>query len=202
MMVMPANTTGLEVGYLAGRYPGSIGHLYSPGAERGPWDFLPYALDNGAFVAWQKRLPFDEVAWRRLLHWAARQGQRPLWVLLPDVVGDRDATLARYYRYLPEVLRYGFRPAVAVQDRMRFEDVESDAVLFLGGTTEWKLEAIGPWCRRFPGRVHVGRVNTWARLIACWRAGAISVDGTGWFHRQQRAELTKFLREIHERSAA
>jgi len=48
--------------------------------------------------------------------------------------------------------------------------------------------------------VHVGRVNGWPRLRASWASGAISVDGTGWFHKgtggaSQAADLRKFLRE-------
>jgi hypothetical protein len=79
---------------------------------------------------------------------------------------------------------------------MTFEDVpDGECVVFLGGSTEWKLDAIAPWCAAFPGRVHVGRVNTWERLVLCWRSGAIAVDGTGWFHKKQFADLTKFLRE-------
>lgn len=37
---MPSNQTGISMGWLAGRYPGMLGHLYSPGAQVGPfpWD--------------------------------------------------------------------------------------------------------------------------------------------------------------------
>jgi len=66
--------------------------------------------------------------------------------------------------------------------------------------TRQATSAIAPWCARFPGRVHVGRVNGWPRLRASWASGAISVDGTGWFHKgtggaSQAADLRKFLRE-------
>jgi len=197
-MVMPANCGGSDIGYLAGRYPGSIGHIYSPGGQRGPFSYLPYALDNGAFVSWSKKEPWDESAWRRLLTWAALSGQAPLWVLVPDVVADRTGTLAAWERYSGVVRSFGFRAAFALQDRMTFADVpDEDCMLFLGGTDEWKDAAIGPWCERFPGRVHVGRVNRWNRLVRCWRAGAVSVDGSGWYHRSngQLAELMKFIRE-------
>ena len=63
MMVMIANRSGVEVGYLAGRYPGVLGHLYSPGAQRGPWPFLPYALDNGRYGAWAK-IEWLSTEWR------------------------------------------------------------------------------------------------------------------------------------------
>jgi hypothetical protein len=201
VMVMVANRTGVEVGYLAGRYPGLVGHLYSPGHERGPYHFMPYALDNGAFVAWEKRTPWSEPEWRRLINWAALSGQRPLWSIVPDVVADRAATLAKWDTFAPLVRAYGFRPALAVQDGMTFDDVpDSDCVLFLGGSTEWKEDAIGPWCDRFPGRVHVGRVNTWRRLWKCYQAGAVSVDGTGWFTKKggQAADLIRFVEHVQE----
>jgi hypothetical protein len=136
------------------------------------------------------------------LRWAAFSGLRPLWALVPDVVGDRIGTLERWPIYAPEVAAYGWRRGFAVQDGMTFADVPDDeCMLFLGGSTEWKELAIEPWCAAFPGRVHVGRVNGWERLVKCYRAGAVSVDGTGWFHRTnskaggQYAALRKFLRE-------
>jgi hypothetical protein len=198
-MVMVSNQTGFEWGYLAGQYPGALGHLYSPGAQRGPWDFMPYALDNGAFPAWEKGKQFDFTAWRLLLNWGRLQQLRPLWAAVPDVVTDREATLAAWGIYEGEVLAAGMRPAFVVQDGMTFADVPSaSCVLFIGGSTEWKDAAIEPWCRRFPGRVHVGRVNNADRLLRSYRAGAISVDGTGWWHKAQKAELMQFLRETHQ----
>jgi hypothetical protein len=190
-MVMPSNQTGFELGWLVGQYPGAMGHLYSPGAQRGPWPFMPYALDNGAFPAFLSGKAFDFDAWRELLNWARLQPQRPLWAAVPDVVEDKDATLTAWGIYEHEVRRAGIRAAFVAQDGMAFEDVPTaDCVVFLGGSTEW--------CRRFPGRVHVGRVNKADRLLRCYRAGAISVDGTGWWHKKQRAELMQFLRETHQ----
>jgi hypothetical protein len=202
VIVMVSNQSGIEVGLLAGRNPGRIGHLYSPGGQCGPWPEIPYALDNGAWSAFKNKLPWDAAEWRELLRWAVLSGQSAQWAVVPDVVGNRTETLERWREFAPEVRRMGFRPAFAAQDGMTFADVpDSECIIFLGGGTEWKEEAIGPWCARFRKRVHVARVNTWHRLVACWRAGAISVDGTGWFHHSnsksggQRADLRKFLRE-------
>lgn len=200
-MIQISNQTGLEVGLLAGRYPGRIGHLYSPGGQRGPWPEIPYALDNGAWPAFKNGRTWDEAGWRDLMRWAALSGIPPLWALVPDVVGDRDGTLERWPVYAPTVVAYGWKCGFAVQDGMTFADVpDEQCMLFLGGSTEWKEAAIAPWCAAFPGRVHVGRVNTWRRLVKCWRAGAVSVDGTGWFHKagNQNADLRKFLRETTE----
>ena len=205
MLVMVSNQGGTELGYLAGCYPGALGHLYSPEGQTGPYHFLPYALDNGAWIAFKNSQPWSVALWRELIRWAQWSGQQPLWALVPDVVGDRKATIERWMEYAGEVRRSGFRLAFAVQDGMTFDDVpDRDCVLFLGGSTEWKLSAIDPWCRHFPGRVHVARVNTMQRLIKCYHAGAISVDGTGWFRRgspgqvsSQRKDLIKFIKETH-----
>lgn len=202
---MVSNRTGIEVGLLAARHPGRIGHLYSPGGERGPWSEIPYALDNGAWPAFLHSHEWDEARWRALLTWAVMSGVMPLWALVPDVVADRAATLERWARYAPMVRAAGLRPAFAAQDGMTFDDVpDDDCVIFLGGTTPWKVAAIAPWCARFPGRVHVARVNTWGRLVDCWRAGAISIDGTGWFRKGsgQEQDLRKFLRETSTPNAS
>lgn len=206
-MVMVSNATGIEVGLLAGKHPGRIGHLFSPGGQRGPWVEIPYALDNGAWPAFLGDRPWSESEWRHLIAWAGMAGIPPLWALVPDVVGDRAGTLRQWDRFAPAVSAAGFRRAFAVQDGMTFVDVpDGDCILFLGGSSEWKDAAIGTWCAQFPGRVHVGRVNGWPRLTASWRAGAVSVDGTGWFHKgkggySQANDLRKFLRETSAPSA-
>lgn len=180
VIVMPANNTGIAVGWMAGRYPGKIGHLFSPGAQRGPFtrEFgIPYAFDNGAFAlgeAWQ------EEPWIKMLDWGRLSGQRPLWALVPDVVGDRAGTLRRWGQYAGIVADYGWPLAFAVQDGMVAADVPISAdVVFVGGSTEWKWKTMPMWCGHFQ-RVHVGRVNTYRRLWQCDDAGAESCDGTGW----------------------
>lgn len=96
-------------------------------------------------------------------------------------------------RYLPTVLGCGLTPAFAVQDGMVAADVPREAaVIFVGGSTEWKWEMAEAWCKNFP-RVHVARVNTVRQLRLCTGWGAESVDGTGWFHHKQRQGLIDFL---------
>jgi hypothetical protein len=194
VIVMVSNQNNIHFGWMAGRYPGAIGHLYSPGGERGPYPFLPYALDNGAWGFHRRNQDFYAGGWLRLLDWAAGQEIKPLWAAVPDVVMVREATVALWGKYVGEVRARGIRPAFVLQDGMTFDDVPSDdCMLFVGGSTDWKMAAIEPWCRRFPGRVHVGRVNEIARLMLCRRAGAASVDGTGWWHVRQRKQLEGFL---------
>ncbi len=183
MVLMLANNTGIRVGYLAGRFPGAIGHLYSPGAQRGPFPFCEYALDNGVFAKGNDWTPGP---WVKMLDWARLSGQRPLWNLVPDFVADREETLRRWEQYAPVARSYGWPLAFAAQDGMEPSDVPPDAdVVFVGGSTDWKWNTYRDWCAAFP-RVHIGRVNTYRRLFDCYDAGAESTDGTGFTRGDQR----------------
>ncbi len=198
MIVMPANWSKATVHYWAGRYPGLLGHLYSPGSQRGPYPWLPYALDNGRFVAWSSKAEWDAPAYLQLLEWAGSSRPRPSWALVPDVVADREGTLREWDRWAPIVAAHGFPLAFAVQDGMTASDVPSEAaVVFVGGSTAWKLKTAHEWCDRFE-RVHIGRVNTYGRLLWAQRVGAWSVDGTGWGRgdRYQLAGLQRWLEEV------
>lgn len=205
MMIMVSNQTGMEFGLLAAANPGRIGHMYSPGGQCGPFSGIDFALDNDAWPAFKNNRIRDQSAHLRMLEWAMMSGLPALFALVPDVVGDRDATLREWDAWSPRMKAMGFRLGFAAQDGMTFADVpDDDCVVFIGGSTLWKDAAIKPWCAQFPGRVHVGRVNGWDRLVASWRAGAVSVDGTGWFHKKnnnnggQYAALRKFLLETSE----
>lgn len=181
MLVMPSNNTGIVVGYLAGRHPGKIGHLFSPDGLRRTHDWMPFALDNGKFACWDSGKVWDEAAYRGMLSEVAGRTQQPLWALIPDQVADAAETLRLWSVWLPVIQNYGWSPAFAVQDGMTKADVPSDAeVIFVGGSTKWKWSSIYTWCDNFD-RVHVGRVNSPAKLWLCDGLGVESCDGTGWF---------------------
>lgn len=176
---------------LAERYPGRVGHLYSLGEQRGPYPELPFALDNGAYLS-RKRGGFDSKAVqfdflslceRYVRVTPGSRQSRAMWLAVPDAVGNRERTLELwgewYYR-----LRawYSALPPLAfvVQDGMSPDDVPSQAeVVFVGGSTRWKWDTLSGWCDAFP-RVHVGRVNSPAKLDVCYKLGVESIDGTGW----------------------
>lgn len=196
MMIMPSNQSNWWVHYWAGRRPGIMGHLYSPGGQRGPFPHLPYALDNGAFAG------FHEGEWRALLNWACLSGVPPLWVAVPDVPGDGIGTNKRWAKYHREASRFGWPLAFVVQDGHCITDIPKEAsVVFIGGGTEWKRNTIEYWCGNFP-HVHVGRVGSGRMLRKCADAGAMSVDGTSWRsgkrNQQQVNELLRFLEDEHE----
>lgn len=186
MMVMPSNNSKAEVHYLSGRYPGAVGHLYSPGGQRGPYAWLPYALDNGVFGAYTRGQPWEAAPFIDLLRWATGAAQRPLWAVVPDAVGDAAKTLELWAEWAPRVRAYGVDLAFAAQDGHTPADVpEAADVVFIGGTTDWKRASIKTFCKAHK-RVHVGRINTLKWLRYCRDAGAESCDGTGWFRGDQR----------------
>jgi len=150
---------------------------------------MPYALDNDAFIAWSQKKEWNASAWREMLKWAKMTGMDPLWCLVPDVVANREATLANWKQYSPEAEKYKWPLAFAVQDGMTPQDVPANAaVIFVGGSDAFKFRSLPMWCKCFP-RVHVGRVNEVKVLQICERLGAESADGSGWFRDTRRMPL-------------
>jgi hypothetical protein len=151
------------------------------------------ALDNGA---WAHR---DDPDWWRTTgetQWLAARGAYDwLFVVMPDVVADADATLERYLRYRGEMDERGLPMALALQNGMTSKAIAHlcPAFLFLGGTTEWKLATL-PLLAEFAHAtnrwLHVGRVNTIRRLWLCASYGVHSCDGTG---------LARYPREVLKR---
>ena len=139
-----------------------------------------YALDNGAWGAFQQGVEFNDDAFR----WALdRIGDRADWTVIPDCVQDKEKTLERTEKWWPEVERY--RPLLAVQDDMTEADVLpwllAGAGVFIGGTTEWKLKTAPQWVElaHRHGRIcHMGRVNSVRRIRYCQYVGIDSIDGT------------------------
>jgi len=204
---MPANSTGWFWHCLA-RETGNIGHLYSPGAERGPWPWFPYALDNGAFSCWtpgtnefdHDKWAANEPRWRQLIYWAASAVQRPRWAIVPDVPGDMEETFIKWDKHYRTVADAEIIPALAVQDGMEPADVRAldnvPLVICVGGSTEWKWETVAMWAKQFP-RVHVLRCNSPTKLDMLEELGVESCDGTGWNRgdRNQTQGLEKFVRK-------
>jgi hypothetical protein len=190
---MPSNNTGRAVKDLSDRFPDRIAHLFAPG--RGAWrrPFLDYAVDNGA---WGMRdtgsYPHSELLglFAKIEAHEMEWGHSPTWVAVPDVPFDAKGTLARWKGLAPYVRDlYLWKTALVVQDGMSPEDVWAldvqPDVIFVGGSTfdrgrkGWKWDSLPLWCACFP-RVHVGRVNSPAKLQVCFDLGVESVDGTGW----------------------
>jgi hypothetical protein len=194
LMVMPANNSSAVVHYWAGRYRRRIGWLVGPSAmpktKLRPW--MPFALDNDAFSAWTQQKPWKVEPWLEMLRRVKTSGLKPRWVLVPDVVADREATLRNWITYAPIAAQFGWPLAIAVQDGMTPADLPPDCLVFVGGTTEWKWRSLPTWTAT-GRRVHVGRVNEIEKLFVCERLGVESVDGTGWMRESETGKKARQL---------
>lgn len=143
---------------------------------------FPYALDNGAWTAYQQGRPFDERAFEVALR---KLGRGADWSVLPDIVEGGAASLEVSLRWMRRVLDESPRALLAVQDGLTPADVRpflgERVGIFIGGSTPWKLATVDQWSqlgREVGCWVHVGRVNTARRISLCVGAGATSFDGT------------------------
>ena len=142
-------------------------------------DGVRWCADNGCFG---KGYPGDDGWWK----WLTEHPNRDLcdFAVAPDVVGDAAATLERSRPWLAQIRDLGIPAAFVAQDGAETVGVPWDEfdVLFIGGTTEWKLgvharalvadaKAHGKW-------VHMGRVNSERRMRYADAIGCDSSDGT------------------------
>ena len=143
---------------------------------------FPYALDNGAWSAYQQRRPFDEYLFLLALR---KLGRNADWVTLPDIVAGGQASLELSLRWMRRVLDETALVLLAVQDGMSLSDVTGwvgpRVGLFVGGSTSWKEATMSQWGalgKTHKSWVHVGRVNSVRRINLCSSAGVTSFDGT------------------------
>lgn len=159
---------------------GHLGYIDTPAqGNRRPYG-VTWCADNGCFG---KGYPGDDV-WLAWLTANAADAATCTFAVAPDVVADAEATLARSMPWLPQIRALGYPAALVAQDGLESLPVPWDAfdVLFIGGSTEWKL---GKHARRLireaksRGKaVHMGRVNSARRYRYAEHIGCDSVDGT------------------------
>lgn len=159
---------------------GVLGFIDTPaqGNRRPPG--VTWCADNGCFgLGWP-----GPVGYTRWLERHRADAVRCLFATAPDVVGDAVATLARSMPFMPIIRSLGYPAALVAQDGLENLDVPWNRfdVLFIGGSTEWKL---GPaaadlvaQAKRRGKHVHMGRVNSRKRLFYAADIGCDSVDGT------------------------
>jgi hypothetical protein len=135
---------------------------------------VPYGLDNGCFKEFYRK------AWERLL--LAARTDTPVFVCLPDIVGDAARTMELFEHFAP--LTEGLPRALVLQDgiertRIPWTDL---AAIFIGGSDQFKYSreaiAAAKTARMLGKWVHVGRVNT-AKRVDNWLEYADSCDGSG-----------------------
>lgn len=140
------------------------------------------ALDNGAWGAFQQDVEWIPARFKALVD---RYGRDADFVVAPDIIAGGAASLARSLLWLPRLLDCVDRVLIPVQDGMVPQDVSQHlgarVGLFVGGSTDWKLDNLRTFCELATGCgawSHVGRVNSVTRINMCLSAGATSFDGT------------------------
>lgn len=147
-----------------------------------PYPGEPWALDNGAFAAWSNGKPFNAEKFAKKAHEYAPL--RPIFGVLPDMVGRGAESLALSLSWLPRL------PAsvpwyLAVQEGMTEEMVRPSldrvAGLFLGGASIHFKRTASAWsalAHRHGKRFHYARASTANHVRYAYDVGADSCDTT------------------------
>lgn len=181
-MSVPIYLSGAPKAELWRERPDLFGALRTPQMGNKIPDGVMWGVDNGCFnpkIAAKFNVE-EYLAWLD-----AMPRESCLFATAPDVLFNAAATLERSLPILPRIRALGHRAAFVAQDGLENLEIPWDAfdVLFIGGTTEWKLGAAARRiaCEaRMRGKwVHVGRVNSEVRVAYCAEElEADSVDGT------------------------
>lgn len=178
------------------------GNLLPPGAM--------FCIDNGCGPGADGRpgsgYPGDRAYLELLSRMSARARGRCLFATAPDVLGDAAATLERSAPFVYKIRAwFGLPVALVAQDGLERLDVPWSwfDVLFLGGSTGWKLGPLAAdltaEAHRRGKLVHMGRVNTLQRLRYAAHIGCDSADGTTLTRAPDKnlAQMLRWLDEIH-----
>lgn len=175
--------------YLSGVVRPDLPAMLTPRMGQRPPEGQPWAADNGRFSAPQDYTDSAYLAWLRKL---APMANRCLFATAPDVVGDAVATLELSAPMFGPIRQTGYPVALVAQDGLESLSVPwaDFDVLFIGGTTKWKLgEAVIALCREATRRgkwIHMGRVNSLRRMRYAASIGCDSADGTVLKHDPSR----------------
>lgn len=174
--------------------PDRFGILLTPSlATSGNWNQIKrgmkWALDNGQFSG---KIPLENL----VLKIDAMEEYRStcLFVVAPDVVGDAKSTIALYPKWREIIRLRGFPVAFVGQDGLENYGLPDDFdAFFIGGSTTWKLgkaaRELAQEAKRRGKWLHMGRVNSLARIHYAESIGCDSVDGTHIIFEPRRASL-------------
>lgn len=146
-----------------------------------------WAMDNSAFSG-----NFNAENYKIKMGAMSKRKETCLFVVAPDVVGDAKSTIALYPEWREIIRSFGFPAAFVGQDGLEDYGLPDDFdAFFIGGSTKWKLSRMarelaqeakqrGKW-------LHMGRVNSLARIHYADSIGCDSVDGTHIIFEPRRA---------------
>lgn len=168
---------------------------------------VEWCIDNACFDATK----FSPARFLNLCERAAAAGRPPVFVCVPDVVGDHGATTARFAEWLPKLKPFGLPLAFVTQDGLADpeRDIPWDEVgaVFIGGSDTHKEEMttlIADEARRRSRWCHLGRVNSRLRFRRALFAGCHSIDGSAFskFPKVRIPMFLRYARQLEEEAAA
>lgn len=158
-------------------YPEYFGHLVTPYTKPKIETGRLWGMDNGAFNG-----KFNERLWKQTLEKYKGFKKRCLFVVSPDSYMNAIETMELYRHYGWRIKSDGWKVAFVAQDGQESFRMPEYDVLFIGGSTEWKLSDGAKNCilkaQKKNKWVHVGRVNTGKRIRHFQLLGVNSIDGT------------------------
>ena len=176
------------------------GRIVDMSGHAQPITGLPFVIDNGVWSCHVAGVEWTEAPMRRLVeriglsqpggYW--REGLGRGFLVLPDFVGDGQASLARSIAWWTANRNGWVSDCVAtyllaVQDGMTVAQVRDVletyriSGVFVGGSTSWKWATVHDWAELgldIGVTVHVGRVNSLRRAMLCRDLGISSFDGS------------------------
>lgn len=178
-----------------------------------------WAYDNAAFEDWRQGRPFDAGAFAEDLARIAElpRHHKPTWIVLPDVVCGGARSLDLSLSWLDRLPHgWGVPAYLALQEGIDPAAVPAWAQTkidgwFIGGASwRWKVSAAAAavaWARdeQNPAAgdqfVHVGRVGSAAKILACRRIGVQSVDSNSplWSAEAWRRAVDALRAPLHPR---
>lgn len=183
---------------------GRLGQLITPNSGNRVVPGAQFAIDNGAFGG-----RWDMHRWSRTLDRHVTTGaldapmSQPgcLWVVVPDVVDDADATDRLWNRWWSAPMRRGYRLAYVAQPGVRRIPAGAKAVFLGGSDPAWKYgpeaRAVAQLTKDCGLWLHLGRVNSLRRLRYAHAIGCDSVDGT-YLTYGPDTNLPKLLRYLRQ----
>lgn len=148
---------------------------------------MKWALDNGQFSG---KVPIENLVLK--METMKEYKSTCLFVVAPDVVGDAKSTIALYPEWRETIRSFGFPAAFVGQDGLEDYGLPNDFdAFFIGGSTKWKLSKaareLAQEAKRRGKWLHMGRVNSLARIHYAESIGCDSVDGTHIIFEPRRA---------------
>jgi len=160
-------------------------------------DGLYFAVDNGAFAAWNRQKMFNEYAFLKLLDLTI---DLPVdFIITPDIVAGGLRSL-EFSMHWAQTRLVGPAPlALCVQDEMLPNHITDEMLghythIMVGGTPKWKWEWAATWVDfahskigKFgePLKCHIGQCGTPQRLRYAEKIGADSVDSTNFIREKK-----------------